>query len=75
MEVLSWSTRHHNNQIVPPLTIGLEHTEWVEERERDSLVEVEIEVEIDTKIGEGVWASFPVLKSSFLNFAPFFSLS
>ena len=38
MEVLSWSTRHHNNQIVPPLTIGLEHTEWVEEseRERDS---------------------------------------
>ena len=35
MEVLSWSTRHHNNQIVPPLTIGLEHTEWVEERERE----------------------------------------
>ena len=35
MEVLSWSTRHHNNQIVPPLTIGLEHTEWVEERARE----------------------------------------
>ena len=35
MEVLSWSTRHHNNQIVPPLTIGLEHTEWVKEREKE----------------------------------------
>ena len=43
--------------------------------DRDTLVEVEIEVEIDTKIGGGVWASFPALKSSFLNFTPFLSLS